>query len=1200
MAHCLKTEKNYCNKNMTNHNNIQDIPLSGFQLIEASAGTGKTYNITELFLRLILEKELTVNQILVVTYTEAATEELRDRIRTRLRDKKTEEGKKEGSPETKKNISLLQQSLINFDEASIFTIHGFCFRVLKEQAYESSSLFDTELLTNQDHLVQETIDDFWRMNFYNTSPVFTEYALNNGYSSENLKNRVSAHLQNPLLKIIPKITKPETQALERDFNQAYTAATDCWHKNREEIKNLLTTTDTLKLSIYKKESLLKWIVEIHTFFSGKASSVLFPEKLIKLTPSELEKGKKKDHDPPKHLFFELCETLRDSRDVLVSSFKKKLLALETDLFSYARDALEQKKTHHNVLYFDDLLLKVHRSLYLPNNNRFAESLRNKYKAVLIDEFQDTDPVQYGIFSKLFIHKDICLFLIGDPKQAIYSFRNADLFAYLKAASEAQKPLALDKNWRSDPGLIRAVNSLFSSHKSPFLYRDIEFNPVKPASEKKNSLKVNNKTEPSLQLWFFPTDKEPGSESKINKPEILQKISDAVAKEISRLLMLAEDSKALINDKPVNPKDIAVLVRKHKQARLIQESLRQYSIPTVLHSIGNIFETEEADQLVFILEAIANPGDERKIKAALSTYILGEKGTALLRTDTNTAFLEKEMSLFQDYHDLWISSGFFQMFQQLLIDKEVRTRLISLDNGERKLTNILHLSEIIHSQLTQENLGITAALKWFSEQKKDNVHKPEEDQLRLETDRTAVKIVTIHKSKGLEYPIVFCPFLWEGQTENKKRSTALFHNKNRELTLDLGSDELAEHLKSEAEETISEDMRLLYVTLTRAKNCCYLMWGGFKNAGTSPLAYLFHNQKSSEPEDAVKTTKDIFKSLGSDDIFNTLKACENLTNSSIAVSTIPFKDKNQPVFSLSEQKADLSCRDFDKPVKRELRFTSFSSIISGRHHESDLPEADEFSHDTRDENIKEDLSIFNFPAGAVPGTMLHEVLENLDFTASDEPDIDQLIRDKFIHYGFEEKWIPCVRKMIKNLLSSALDPEDKDLCLAQINNADRLNELGFYFPIKNLSKQTLGSLFSKTGQTHALVGFAGEIEKLNFSPLNGFIKGFIDLIFRYKGKFYIVDWKSNLIGKDINQYRTENLIPIMQNDYYVLQYHLYTLALHKYLKNRLPNYDYEKDFGGVFYIFLRGINKTKGPDYGIYRDRPQKKLILEMERELTGQ
>jgi exodeoxyribonuclease V beta subunit len=229
-----------------------------------------------------------------------------------------------------------------------------------------------------------------------------------------------------------------------------------------------------------------------------------------------------------------------------------------------------------------------------------------------------------------------------------------------------------------------------------------------------------------------------------------------------------------------------------------------------------------------------------------------------------------------------------------------------------------------------------------------------------------------------------------------------------------------------------------------------------------------------------------------------------------------------------------------------------------------------------------------------------VLEHLDFTLKTSDDIDNLIRDKFFHYEFEEKWVPTIRNMITDLLDVSLVPEDKGLCFSQIKNNARLNELGFYFPLKNLSKQTLGSLFSKTEQPPALAGFADEIEKLNFSPLNGFIKGFIDLIFMYKGKFYIVDWKSNLIGKDINHYKEEHLIPIMQNDYYILQYHLYTLALHKYLKNRLPDYDYEKDFGGVFYIFLRGINKTKGHDYGIFRDRPKKELILEMERELEEQ
>jgi exodeoxyribonuclease V beta subunit len=1184
---------------MTNHNNIQDIPLSGLRLIEASAGTGKTHTIIELFIRLILEKELTVDQILVVTYTEAATEELRDRIRTKLRDKKVELSKEDIAPENKKNISLLQNALINFDEAAIFTIHGFCFRILKEQAYESSSLFDTELITDQDHLLQETIDDFWRKNFYNLSPAFAAYALQANYSSEGFRKLFSGQLQNPLLKIIPDDTEPEINTAEAPFNLAYDEATDSWNQTRDEIEKILISTDSLKQNIYKKESLLKWIAEFDNFFSSESPSIIFPEKLIKLTPSELEKGTKKGETPPEHTFFYLCENLIEKSKALTAFFDRRLLSLKKDLLKNAGAALKQKKAHHNVLYFDDLLFNVYNALYSSEGSHFAEKIRNKYRAALIDEFQDTDPVQYKIFKKLFIHKNACLFLIGDPKQAIYSFRNADLFAYLKAAEKAGKPFTLDKNWRSEPNLIQAVNFLFSAHQNPFLYSGIDFKKVGPSDEKKDTFKINNVSEPPFQLWFVPTDKEPGSQSKITKPKLQQDISDGVAAEISRLLILAESGKACINDKSICPNDIAILVRKHKQAALIQESLKKYSIPSILHSTGNVFNTPDAQQLIYILEATANPGDERAVKAALATDILGIKGVQLVSTDRNAAFLETEMADFQRYHNLWDSQGFFQMFQQLLIDKEVKPRLVSLADGERKLTNILHLSELFHNCLTQENLGMSAAVKWLSEQVRTEINKQEEEQLRLETDREAVKVVTIHKSKGLEFPIVFCPFLWDGQGKTGS-TTAVFHDSNKVLTLDLGSDSIEENIKLSAQENLSESMRLLYVALTRAENRCYLVWGGFKDAGTSPLAYLFHNRNCTGPEDAVRTTNNLFNSLGDNDIFKTLKSYEDLSKKTIQISPLPSDSYNKESYSISEKNPGLSCLTFDKQVYREISFTSFSSIISGRHYESDLPEADEFFHNTEEESTNEDLSIFNFPAGAVPGTMLHEVLEHLDFTATDKDNIDQLIRDKFIHYGFKEKWIPTVRERIKDLLDSPLDPANNELRLSQINNSDRLNELGFYFPIKNLSKQTLGSLFSKTGQTHALVGFAGEIEKLNFSPLNGFIKGFIDLIFRYKGKFYIVDWKSNLIGKDINQYRTENLIPIMQNDYYVLQYHLYTLALHKYLKNRLPNYDYEKDFGGVFYIFLRGINKTKGPDYGIYRDRPQKKLILEMERELTGQ
>jgi len=1073
------------------------------------------------------------------------------------------------------------------------------FRILKEQAYESSSLFDTELITDQDHLLQETLDDFWRKTFYNLSPAFAAYALQANYSSEGFRKLFSGHLQNPLLKIIPEDTEPEINTAETPFNLAYAEAADSWRKNNDEIKNLFMTSNSLKQNIYKKESFSKWAAEFDSFFSGESPLIIFPEKLIKLTPSALEKGTKKGETPPEHTFFYLCENLIEKSKALTSFFDRRLLSLKKDLLKNAGTALKQKKAHHNVLYFDDLLFNVYYALDSSEGSHFAEKIRNKYRAALIDEFQDTDPVQYEIFKKLFSHKNARLFLIGDPKQAIYSFRNADLFAYLKAAEKAGEPFTLNKNWRSEPGLIQAVNSLFSAHQNPFLYSGIDFKKVGPSDEKKDAFKINNVSEPPFQLWFVPTDKESGSQSKITKPRLQQDISDGVAAEISRLLTLAGSGKACINDKPICPNDIAILVRKHKQAALIQESLKKYSIPSILHSTGNVFNTPEAQQLIYILEAAANPGDERAVKAALATDILGIKGKQLVNTDLNATFLETEMAVFQRYHGLWDSQGFFQMFQQLLIDKEVKPRLVSLADGERKLTNILHLSELIHNCLTQENMGMSAAVKWLSEQVRTEINKQEEEQLRLETDREAVKVVTIHKSKGLEYPIVFCPFLWDGQGKTES-TTAIFHDSNKALTLDLGSDNIEENIKLSAQEDLSESMRLLYVALTRAENRCYLVWGGFKAAGTSPLAYLFHNRNCTGPEDAVRTTNNLFNSLGDDDIHKTLKSYEYISEKTIQVSHLPSDLKSQQLYTGTEEKKTFFERPFCTPIRREISFTSFSSIISGRHHESDLPEADEFFHDTRDEPKNDDMSIFNFPAGAVPGTMLHEVLEHLNFTETSEPNIDKPVRDKLIHYGFEEKWLPIVRKMIQNLLETPLDPADNELRLAQVNNSDRLNELGFYFPIKNLSKQTLGSMFSKTRQTHALVGFADEIEKLNFSPLNGFIKGFIDLVFIYKGKFYIVDWKSNLIGRDINHYKTENLVPIMQSDYYILQYHLYTLALHKYLKNRLPNYDYEKDFGGIFYIFLRGIDKTKGPDYGIFRDRPQKSLILEMDRELTGQ
>jgi len=1176
---------------------LYHLSLSKAQLIEASAGTGKTYNLTELYVRLILEKELAVDQILVVTYTDAATEELRHRIRTRLRDKKISLAGSGPLPDTDKKKRLLNEALANFDEAAIFTIHGFCYRVLKEQAFESGALFDSELITNQDHLLRETVDDFWRKHFFDISPEFADYCLDKKISVESFHNLVSGHLQNPLLKIIPDISDPEMDGEMGILARVYRKTAAVWRGSQKDIEKLITAPGRMNQRQYRAEAIPGWIAAFDLFFSHEAPPAAFPEQLAKLIPNALERGTNNGHHPPQHDFFPVCEELLSAYDALFSCFEKKLIFLQKTLFPFTRESLKEKKTFHNVLYFDDLLLEVYHTLGKDRDNRFADSIRKKYRAALIDEFQDTDPVQYRIFSDLFIHPDTGLFLIGDPKQAIYSFRNADLFAYLKAAEKTGKSLTLSTNWRADPALIKAVNFLFEDHDNPFLFSDIKYVPVKPPKEGKDRLLINRRTEPPLQLWYVPANKKPRSASKINKPVLRKNIAAAVASEIARLLKLSASGKARISGKPLGPEDIAVLVRTNDQAATIQDSLKKSRIPSILYNTGNIFATDDAVQMIYVLNALATPGDEKKIKAALATDLLGIKEKQLINTVPDSAFLTSEMDDFRKYRDLGNASGFFPMFQQFLVEKEVKSRLISLPEGERKLTNILHLAELIHHYLLQENLGLSAAAKWLTEQHTREDRQQEEEQLRLESDRNTVKIVTIHKSKGLEYPIVFCPYLWDGLSKTRN-APALFHDHDKNLLLDLGSDHIEENRQLANHETLSESIRLLYVALTRARHRCYLVWGGAKGAGTSPLAYLFHHRRCQDPEKAVQETENRFMAMGDDDILKTLLSLEKNSGQTIHVQHIDHTCSRPTPPPDTEIDTALCCRKFQGSVSRDFAFTSFSSLISGRRPDSGLPESDEFHYDPSGATPGEDLSIFNFPAGAVPGTMLHEILEHLDFTTAENSDINRLVRDKLVRYGFDQKWISVIGRQIKTLLSVPLMSEDGDFSLSRLQNADRLNEMEFYFPVKRLSKKRLGTLFRDTAGA-APAGFPEEIDKLTFSPLNGYLKGFMDLVFRYRNKFYIVDWKSNLLGKTLDDYCAENLTPVMQRDYYILQYHLYTLALHKYLKHRLPDYDYEKYFGGIFYVFLRGIAGAKSPDHGIYRDRPQKAFILEMERTLTG-
>ncbi len=493
----------------------------------------------------------------------------------------------------------------------------------------------------------------------------------------------------------------------------------------------------------------------------------------------------------------------------------------------------------------------------------------------------------------------------------------------------------------------------------------------------------------------------------------------------------------------------------------------------------------------------------------------------------------------------------------------------------------------------------------------------EHQLRLESDEERVKIVTIHKAKGLEYPVVFCPFTWEGLRVNPKGG-CLFHlqedDKKTELIFDAGSPELENHLQRARQEEMAENLRLLYVALTRAVHRCYFVWGPINGAETSAPAYLLHQgfieNASSTPACEAENTlmqkvADRFSGLSDHEILADLQDLAAAAEGTIRISTA----EELPEICLQNNESGsipLRYRKFNGAIASDWKISSFSSLTATRSIEMDSIQTDQDRVLDRDEihavqpmpavqteEKDKTLDIFSFPHGARPGTFLHELLEQSDFS-KELPVAEHLIYEKLHYFGYETSWYPIITEMLENLGNVPLHKDIPDLKLSNIPHANCLHELEFYFPLSRVTPDAIKRIFC----TKDLHGSAvkkttvmdRQLNRLTFAPARGYMRGFIDLVFEFEGKFYLLDWKSNYLGFNIENYRQDKLGESILSGFYFLQYHIYCLALHLYLQKRLPGYQYESHFGGVFYLFLRGVNKNLGPGYGIYHDLPDPSTI----------
>ncbi len=1170
---------------------LNHTPLEkGASLIEASAGTGKTYTIAGLFVRLLLEEELALQEILVVTYTNAATEELRSRIRAILSEAlRTFSTGRSKNPflqklferhQTHKDkiIERLDRALCGFDEAAIYSIHGFCQRMLKDRAFESGALFDMELAADVSDLLQEIADDYWRKHFYSGGSIQASYALKNGFAPERFLPWLQSNLNYPFIRFLSAADQKPLAALIAELEANFAKAKEIWQAGKAEIKQLFGSHQKKAWanSPYNNdEKVAEFFLRLEKCFASKGV-ISDLECLEIFCNASLLKGTGKDKLAPRHPFFTACDAICESEAAF-------LTALQIDFLRFALSELPQRKDQLKIQSFDDLLTRLQQALRSSGGDRLARAVGKRFRAALIDEFQDTDPIQYEIFHSIFFSNDHYLFLIGDPKQAIYGFRGADIFTYLKAADQAARKFTLGENWRSESGLVDAVNRIFSKTDNPFVFSGIQFEAVQARGEaNKTPLRIDGKAQSPFELWFWPRNDDGKA---LSKERAESELPTIVAAEISRLL--SGDVK--IGERKIRPEDIAVLVMENRQAQLMQEALSGLGIPSVQQTTASLFESLEAEELHGLLLAVSQPSNERLVKAALSTSFFGLTAVEMEQFSEENPAWRKILEAFHDYSRLWVRSGFMQMFRELLRRETVRARLLALPEGERRLTNVLHLGEVLHQAAAEHRFGVSGLIKWLAQQRSSKGLRDEEYQLRLERDENAVKLVTIHRSKGLEYGIVFCPFSWK-HSELTRGGTeeVLFHDRSTcELIRDLGSASYEENRRLALEEKLAENLRLLYVALTRARHRCYFVWGHFNKSWTSAPAWLFHGRELQTIEQKTFA----FKALSDDAMLNDLRALTigETDPAPVCVSELPT-EAGAPYSPEQVQKPRLLCPALHGLVQDDWRVTSFSALTEFVGDEA--PDYDE------PENAIQGTQsvICTFPKGTRPGTCLHEILENWNFNETKEEALQSLVARKLREHGLsEEEFTKPVSQMVRNVLSVSLDGKDTQFKLAKVRPTERLSEMEFYFPLKKISPRLLHNLFVR----HKIFP-AGEVPtqlgRLVFDPLAGYMKGFIDLVFQMNGKYYILDWKSNWLGDSIEHYNQTAMGMAMISKNYHLQSRIYSLALHQYLKQRLPGYNYETHFGGTFYIFLRGVD-PKRPEFGICRDYLAAPLMEDMVEQL---
>lgn len=1197
---------------MTDHEFLNDpylaLPLDGVRLIEASAGTGKTFTLATLFTRLVVEKGWRISQILAVTFTDAATQELRKRIRERLAlaAQLVERAPSEqDSPDValtrvilRRQLALgeetpaalarrLQTAADEIDLASIFTIHGFCTRVLREHALESGHTFDPPtLLPSERELHEELAADLWRV--HANDPATVDALTWLWSSPEALAGDLST-----LIKPLPLLPARPARTFDDPAPQlrlTAAALAEAIQTHVEDAQAQIAVAFDRKIFDGRRAKRPSFDKAFGELLAGR-SAQHWPRgdksHLGKLLPVQLLAFCKDGMEGqcPASPLFDALQAWWHAADAREQWLRQQATAFLHDLRDEARARLAELKRIGRMQTYDDLIDGVADALEGPHRATLVQQLRAQYAIALVDEFQDTDDRQWGIFQRVFGDSEEtrdaglapALFLIGDPKQAIYGFRGGDIHTYLKAKRQADAAPALDRNFRSRPAVLHAIEALYANAgERAFLEADIAFEPVHPGSTRVDADFLRDGL-PAPGLTVRALHNTEGGDLKADPSR--QQASDACVAAIHQILSEARQGRALLRDVPVQPGDIAVLVRSHKEATRIQQALGAVGIPAVAAGKQSLYATPEAHDLRLLLLALLQPADEGRLRAALSTVLLGEDAGAIDALEREGDAQRSFQVRLLEWRERWQRGGPFAVIADLCA--EHAERLLGLLDGERRLTNYLQLGELLQ-QAAGQTLGMHGLLDWLQVQMAHADQNDEQQLLRLESDARRVQIITLHKSKGLEYPLVFLPFVGiGGGAPNTEANCTVYANGRRELHWKLDKDDSWNAASTRStQEQDAEDARLLYVGLTRAEHALWIAAGDLAGLAKTRLAPMLSDLA------ALRAHPDI------------------------AVIEGPVEPR--PAQLAFERDGELPpVRALTRRVPHDWWVYSFTQLAhADAGHDTDAA-ATEVPAPAADEPAGVDLTLeAEQPAvaseesdprfmGSRFGNVLHDALENTDFaqwggwqageTAPGEE--AEVLRASLRAEGYAEQDLDDGVAMLTGLVGQTLTvPLPEGGALHDLPADARRAEIEFHFAMQPTAVPALLSLLHAHGLVRDRHGFGTR------RRLEGLMTGKIDLTYVRADRWYVLDYKSNRLPG----YDAARLASAMQHSEYDLQALIYTVALHRWLRFRLgAQYDYARDMGGIRYLFCRGLDARRDDSPGLYAHRFDPALVDALDALFAG-